>query len=207
MPTVIECDPDSPALDVPESVDIAQEPFFADLERLYRRASVLPAALGRMVGTQVKVLQRAEYIAWARMLGRRARVVLLDISPQGIEQVAQGLRVIDSQEARQEEEVMLSKPSWQIYRFVKALPAPERTEFSQAVTSAMSISGRAKVCSPIEFFDENRAAEFQAFIPPFDDSSRRALLASLLRFSQEVTQIVAFNGHRFMPLKDSNGSS
>jgi len=206
MPTVIECDPDSPVLDFAESVDIERGPFFADLERLYRRSSILPAALGRVVGGQVKVVQRAEYAQWARRLGRRVRVVLQG-GLQGIDQLGTEVQVISAEALSQEEERMFQEPSWQIYRFVRPLSRVEREEFVKVVDSATSATGRMELCSPVDFFDNDQAAEFLAFVPPHDDESRRALLASFLRFSMEVVRIVAFNGRHFMPTGTDAGTS
>lgn len=205
MPTVIECDPDSPVLDVSEPVDIKREPFFADLERLYRRSSVLPAVLGRVVGGQVKVIQRADYIEWARMLGRRIRVVLSG-GLQGIDQIGPQVQVISAEELRQEEERMFQEPAWQIYRFVRPLSAAEQEEFVKIVDSAISVTGRMKLFSAVDFFDHDQAAEFLAFVPPYDDESRRALQASFLRFSLEAVKIVAFNGNYFMPTRPNTTS-
>ncbi|MGQ0572059.1 MAG: hypothetical protein ACT4P5_21345, partial [Armatimonadota bacterium] len=198
MPTVIECDARAPVLDVEADVDIAREPFFPDLERLYQRSTLLPAATGRVVGGRIKVTGRAEYIAWARAMGRPARVVIFG-DTRGLDCGEQHVRVMSPEEAREEEAALLAKPAWKIYRFERVLSVGEQKGFVESVESGLSVTGRARLCSRVSFFDQGRAAEFLAFVPPYDDSSRRMLQASVVRFSQETVKIEAFNGHRFMP--------
>lgn len=197
MLALIECDPYSPVLEA-EPVDVTLEPFFNDLERLYSREDLLPAAAGRVVAGQLKVTMREEYIAWARLLGKPARVLLLSES-ESPESLGSEVRVISSQEAREEEEAMYPLPSWQLYRFVRPLSEAERSRFADTVRRALSATGRARLCSTIDFFDQDRAAEFMAFLPPYDDESRRELQTAVFRYSVEDVRILAFNGHRFGP--------
>jgi hypothetical protein len=197
MFAVVECEPNS-ALLVVEPVDVTREPFFADLERLYTGSTTLPMAAGRVVDGRLHVTARQEYIAWAKRLGKPARVLVSkDSEPPEI--LGFAVRIINRDEARKEEESPLKEPAWQIYRFVRPLSAVERTRFSEAVQAGLSATGRARLCSDITFFDQGRAVELEAFVPPFDDESRRELQAAMLRFSFQVVRITAFNGHGLGP--------
>jgi hypothetical protein len=194
---VIELDPNSPLLDV-EFVDVTRKPFFADRERLYSRAAILPVAIGRVVGGRLQVTSNQEYVAWARLLGKPARVMISGES-EAPEQLGPQVRIMSPAEAREEGESMYDEPAWQIYRFERGLSSAEQVRFSDAVRRGLSATGRSRLCSPITFFDDGSAVEFTGFVPPYDDYSRRELQISMLRFSAEVVRIVAFNGRRFGP--------
>lgn len=197
MFVIVECDPSSQLLEV-ESVDVTRERFFADRERLYSRAAILPVAAGRIVGGRLEVTAQQAYVAWAKRLGKPARV-LVSKDSEPPETLGPAVRIISGEEARREEEAAFDEPAWQIYRFFRPLSSVEQRQFSEVVRAGLSATGRARLCSDITFFEDGRAVELEAFIPPFDDESRRELQAAMLRFSSEVVRIVAFNGHGFGP--------